>query len=104
MHPHQPIRLRHILHIIRYLIPNIQSPILVRLLPNPQQLIHLRLLHPRRLLRQLRQPLIRLIPCLIHHLYIEILLLPLKQHLTKLPKLARRNLQDCRARLVYQRT
>lgn len=74
MDTNQPIHLNLRLHIRRNPIPNVQRPILSRLITNLQQPIHLLLTHTHTP-RNLRKPLIRIIARLVHDVRIEEVLL-----------------------------
>ena len=95
-----PIRLDHLLHIIRNLIPRVQCPIFTWLITNLQYLKNLPFINTFDLPRQLRQTLVSIIPRLIHDIDIKIFFLVIEQQFREIPELCRCKSQDSGAGFV----
>ena len=93
--------LYHQFHVICHPISTIQPSILIRFIRNLQQPINLLLINAYAA-RKLGQPLVCLVPRLIHDADIEVVGLLVEQRLAELPELLWLGLQDCGAGLVHE--
>lgn len=89
----------HKLDIVRHPVPAVQRPILRGLIADPQQVHHLALVNTH-LGSHLRQPLVRLVPGLVHDLDVKVLVLLLEEGGAEFPELVRGECEDCGAGLV----
>ena len=101
MHALQTVLLRLQLNKVGNPIPCVQSSILVRLIADLQQAVHL-LLADTYTPCNLRQPLVRIIPCLVHHARIEEVFLLVEQLLAEIVKLVRLDFEHSEACLVHE--
>lgn len=99
MHALKAILLRLQLHKIRDPVARIEPSVLIRLITDLQQPIHL-LLVDTHTSRNLRQPLVRVVPRLIHNAGIEKVLLLLKQLLAEVVELLGLDLEHSEARFM----
>lgn len=93
MHSRHPVRLCHQLDIIRHTVADVQRSVFPRLNTDLQQFEHFLLIHAHAPC-DLRQPLVRVIPRLIHDIHVEELLLALEKRVGEFPELFRRDLED----------